>query len=422
VQCALGWISALLLIIGAGAMVPFGDFAFAHNVPRFLMGAAVMAAGYAVSWMLRRPAVGLLWSVAVGTRFLLLFVHPANDIWRYVWEGRVVLAGFNPYQLAPNAAAPKHLRDAIVWPQVDQPASTAVYPPLAQLLFALMASLGLGVLGFKLLFAAADLGVIALLLRRFGPVVALTYAWNPLVIYSFAGGGHYDSLFILPILGALLLVSSEFRASKFYLSASLLGASIAIKWASGPLAFWWLWRELGVRRALSTGILIAAPMIALLWALFPGTSWQQLGSQDWITNSWSAPLLPGVVSWLLGFRFYTHFYLLPVLLVAAVIALRISNPWSAAAVFFFSALALSPAIHVWYFTWFVVVAASVPYFRRSARLVGISGFVYFWISYGNATQGVWKLSPQLTTLLWLPFVVPVLLPVIRMISTLRREY
>jgi len=77
--------------------------------------------------------------------------------------------------------------------------------------------------------------------------------------------------------------------------------------------------------------------------------------------------------------------------------------------FFFSVLVLSPANHGWYFTWFIAVAACLPVFGWSARLVGLSAFAYFWILHVNATQGVWELSPQLAALLWLPFMLPTLL-------------
>ncbi len=413
VQRTLVWLSALLLLTGATAMLPFGDFAVVGNVPRFLIGAGVMGAGYAASWALRRPALGLLWAVAIGTRLMLLFMKPGDDIWRYLWEGRITLAGFNPYQLAPNADVLEQLRDAVVWPLIGHPTLTAVYPPLTQICFALIASLGSGVFLFKLVFALADLVVAALLLKRFGRIAALAYAWNPLVIYSFAGGGHYDSLFILPLVGALFLASSASPSRrKFALSALLLGCSIAVKWASGPLVLWWVWRawrERGFRAALWTGILTALPMTVLLLMFFPGTSWNQLGPHDWITFSWSAPLLPGLIKWLTGFAPHNQFYLLPVLIVAAVIAIRVKEPWRATAIFFFSVLVLSPANHGWYFSWFIAVAACVPVFGWSARLVGLSGFAYFWVLHVNVTQSVWMLSPPLSTLLWLPFILPLLL-------------
>ncbi len=170
-------------------------------------------------------------------------------------------------------------------------------------------------------------------------------------------------------------------------------------------------RERGLLAALGTGIITALPLLALLLVFFPGTSWSQLGPHDWIKLSWSVPLLPGLVKWLTGFAPQNQFYLLPVLVVAAVIAFREKNPWRAAGLFFFTVFIFSPANHAWYFTWFIAVAACRPDFGWSARLVGVSAFTYFWVLYVNATQGAWVLSPSLTALLWLPFVLPPLLAV-----------
>ncbi|MBU6409316.1 MAG: glycosyltransferase family 2 protein, partial [Verrucomicrobia bacterium] len=317
VQRAAARISAFLLPLGAMLMLPFGNLAVAGDVPRFLMGAGVMCAGYVVAWALRKPSLALLWTVAVSTRLILLFMQPGDDTWRYVWEGRVTLAGFNPYQLAPNAVALGSLRDAVIWPHVGHPTLTTIYPPVAQLCFALLASFGAGVFVFKLAFALADLMVAALLLKRFGRNAALIYAWNPLVIYSFAGGGHYDSLFILPLVGALVLAGDSRDNWRSNLSALLLGCSIAVKWASGPLVFWWLrraWRERGLWQALLTGTFAALPMAATLLVFFPGTAFHQLGPHDWMTYSWSVPLLPGLIKWLTVFSPHDEFWLLPVLI------------------------------------------------------------------------------------------------------------
>ncbi|MYF93637.1 MAG: hypothetical protein F4184_16665 [Gemmatimonadetes bacterium] len=47
---------------------------------------------------------------------LTLWWSPAtlsDDIFRYVWDGRVQLAGINPYLYAPSAPEVAHLRDAL---------------------------------------------------------------------------------------------------------------------------------------------------------------------------------------------------------------------------------------------------------------------------------------------------------------------
>src|SRR5688572_10940464 len=58
-------------------------------------------------WTLPRIlAVGLL------IRAALLPLAPSDDIARYAWEGRMILAGINPYLLAPADKALAAFRDA----------------------------------------------------------------------------------------------------------------------------------------------------------------------------------------------------------------------------------------------------------------------------------------------------------------------
>ena len=58
----------------------------------------------------------------------------SDDVYRYVWDGRVQLAGVNPYRYAPADPALDHVeyagRDGI-----NHPRLRTVYPPLAQTLF-----------------------------------------------------------------------------------------------------------------------------------------------------------------------------------------------------------------------------------------------------------------------------------------------
>ena len=86
---------------------------------------------------------------------------------------------------------------------------------------------------YKLLFAAADLGAVAILLQLLGGrercADAAWYAWNPLVVYSFAGAAHFDSLMILPMLTGILC---------FVRSRAATEAAQQWRWAvAGAIAF-----------------------------------------------------------------------------------------------------------------------------------------------------------------------------------------
>src|SRR4029079_5662933 len=164
-----------------------------------------------------------------------------DDFWRYQWEGRIQHAGFNPYVYAPDDPKLEPVRAEFPeWHKINHRDFRAIYPPGAELLFAGLSRISDGPLPYKLLFACADLGTIAVLLlllrgtSRFAD--AAWYAWNPLVVYSFAGAAHFDSLMILPMLAGIFFFvrsnsATEPRGQWRYaiFGAIALGAAISIK-------------------------------------------------------------------------------------------------------------------------------------------------------------------------------------------------
>ena len=57
-----------------------------------------------------------------------------NDHYRYIWEGKVVAAGENPYKHAPKSKELKHIeyehKKKIAYNKL-----TSIYPPLSQVFF-----------------------------------------------------------------------------------------------------------------------------------------------------------------------------------------------------------------------------------------------------------------------------------------------
>lgn len=135
--------------------------------------------------------------IAVALRLIFLFPEPrlSGDVYRYLSDGRVTASGGNPYAYTPSD------------PRINHPEIRSIYPPLAQLLFALVHEL----LPWRLLLMAADLGAVWLL-RRHG---ALAYATCPLAIVEGTWSGHVDVL-----AGVLLGVAVARRSMLFAALAS----------------------------------------------------------------------------------------------------------------------------------------------------------------------------------------------------------
>lgn len=394
----------LLILGGAFLMLPFGMLHAYGSVPWFLTGAALMVAGYFFALRQKAIPTWLFWGVALGARLLLLWQAPGDDIFRYVWEGRVLLAGFNPYLHSPDASALEMLRGG-VWQAVEYKTFTAIYPPLAEWIFAFLAGIAPVPLFFKCVFASVDLGIVVLLARAFGKPSALLYAWNPLVVYSFAGGGHYDCLFVLAVACGWM----SWRKEHFLRASLWIGAAVAIKWLALPLVAWMVWqilRQRGWKPAFLAGCVSLLPF---------GIAWSAVGfwTGEWTTQllppmfseyARSAEFIPAVVGWFWEeSKYQNHWVVLPLAIGWAVVILRVRTIESAAQWMFFLALIFSPMLHAWYFTWLMPFAVQTR--NLGSILLVASGFTYFLLYHHvESPGGFWRLTAWETAILWLPFV------------------
>ena len=237
------------------------------------------------------------------------------DIYRYLWDGRVLVAGVNPYRFSPEDVenyregekAPEALRRlatlrnsspalAILFQRIHFREVPTVYPPGSQLVFAAVAwippaeaplTVHLGILkGVLLLFDAGTVLLLWALLSRFGLPVGwvLAYAWCPLVMKEFANSGHLDSIAVcLTILSVLLLLPERERAkgtaTDFFHRAThgelMRQGLAACVWAAATLAKlypvlllpvfvrWW-YRRLGWRAGFPLALYVAVLVAAYL--------------------------------------------------------------------------------------------------------------------------------------------------------------
>ena len=434
-QRILRWISVGLLIAGSLVAAPYGDFFQPAAVPLFWRGIALMSLGFVCCWALKQLPGRWFWVGAIVPRLVLLTMHPGDDIWRYIWEGHIQLAGFNPYLLAPNAEVLAPLRFS-GWAFINHPDHAAIYPPVTQLGFRALAAISAivssPILLFKLSFVAADLAICKLLSRQFGYSAALLYGWNPLVIYSFAGGGHYDSWFLLPLVVAWLSDSHNKLSS--YKSAIAIGLSIAIKWMSLPVLAFIAWRAsvAGDRKAMApqmmtkrvlTGLsLVLLGMSPLLLSALPFCSGTGTAlscpvlplESSFVNYGRSAAFIPHFVSLLWPNAAYENWvYAIPLGIVVLwnlarwQILFKEDSPSISLFTerYFIALLLLSPIIHAWYFTWLTPFAVANR--SWSTRWVSLSAFVYFALPHGLALgKQQWALSSFQHSLLWVPFVFP----------------
>ncbi|WP_419757800.1 hypothetical protein [Acidisoma sp.] len=219
-----------------------------------ILGLAVLVYFSAVRRVLHkvqpRRAVWLVLGVAVIMRVVLI-TNPlllSSDIYRYVWDGRVQAAGINPYRYIPADPALTALRDQTIYPNINRRTyARTIYPPAAQVVFAIVGRISQTVIAMKLAMLACEAVAVICLLRllaiaRLPAERVLIYAWNPLVLWSFACDGHVDAIAV-GLLAVALLCRAErrFGAAGAFLAGAVLAKFLPIVVAPAFLrggAFW----------------------------------------------------------------------------------------------------------------------------------------------------------------------------------------
>jgi alpha-1,6-mannosyltransferase len=213
--------------------------------------------------------------VAVAMRVMTLAGPPllSTDVYRYVWDGRVQLAGISPYRYLPIAPQLEFLRDGDVYPHIGRHEyAPTIYPPAAQALFALAAVAAPGVFGMKLVMAAFDalaIAALGLLLRAAGrdPAELLIYAWLPLPVWEFVGNAHVDAV-VAGLLALALLVAVRGRVAW---TGVILAAATLTKFLPAAVlpAFW---RPPDWRLPAAFAVTLAAFYLPYAWV-----GWQVFG-------------------------------------------------------------------------------------------------------------------------------------------------
>jgi cellulose synthase/poly-beta-1,6-N-acetylglucosamine synthase-like glycosyltransferase len=188
------------------------------------------------------PLDAFLFGAAVLLRLLLLGAMPAlsDDYARFVWDGRLLAHGHNPYLTLPAEWVGTSLAESIgltpaLYEALNSPRYYTVYPPANQALFAAAAwlspqSVWGAVVWLRVWIIGAELGTSWLMVRLLrwqgrNPNLALLYALNPLIILELTGNVHFEGVMVcFSLLAVWLLVRG-----KPWLSAGALALAVGTK-------------------------------------------------------------------------------------------------------------------------------------------------------------------------------------------------
>ncbi len=360
---------------------------------------------------------------ALGFRLIVAPIRAAttSDIYRYIWEGKVVRAGFNPYLYAPNSPELAPRRDW-VWPLVQHKSVSAAYPPTALGIFALAGLAPINpVLGLKLvlaLFDALTVLVLADLLRRLHRPTTwiIAYAWHPLIVCEVVARGHLDSigLFFLALSFRLFLISST--AGRI-LSGAALALSVFAKGYSFFLTPFLLLAAKPKRGAFALGLiatvfLLYLPFFSAGANLFRGMAtyaqlWSGNASLFALAKLALSPLVvnPDRIARFVCAAFFISWLTWLIVNSRSITLISTILPSLRGLAGFFL---LAPTVYPWYLAWLIPFLC----FEHSLSLLVLSGTIFAFYAHDFAGHHV-----EIWWVTFLEYALPLLLAIALYIRT-----
>ena len=338
-------------------------------------------------------------SAAVLLRIILWAAPVSDDVNRYLWEGRLVRDGGNPYAAPASDPRWEGRRDA-QWQAMNHRDIPTLYPPGIQWTLAAATSLTSDLWIAKVLALAGDLATLILLLRLLRDHAAPLrwaglYAFNPVVLIAFAAEGHFDSLMNAALLAALLAAARHKSVAWVW-----LGVAIQIKLVCLVLIPLFITRSL-LRHAWILPLVLVIPSLPFLSGLTEPWHADRLVGK---LGSFNAPLV-SALSWL-GESVSRPAALL---IFGGILAIVTVARWRGMALIdacrwvLASLLVCSPVVHFWYLTWLLPLVAIRPSFAWTTLSITLGGYFIAWWTLANA--GWWGFGHFVTAVIWLPWLI-----------------
>ena len=371
----------------------------------------------------KKDSSKIFWAIIIFSfifRLTLLPVAPSDDIYRYLWEGKLQLNYINPYTFSPESKELEHLRDKF-FSGINHKNLTTIYPPITLMGFAIADSISYSIISMKSFFLFFDFLIILILipfLKRLKLNVnnILVYAWSPLVLISFSARGHCDTLLLFFVMLALYFNT---KGSKITPAISIAFAVLSKFIAIIVLPFLVLRKPKCFLIASLALILFYIPYISagtnVFFTLFHfGCEYHFNDSLHFLISSlpFNSTLASRIISLsifsivliVIYIKFVKEIYFPPQ-------KLTIENNENILRYSFFTVgafLMLAPTVHPWYLTWIVPFLC---FYNSKAWLV-LTGTIVFYYLMNNAlfsslieynNEWVWKEVHWLKLPEYIPF-------------------
>ena len=282
----------LLLMLDSGYFVERKDFI--HFI--FTYSSAFAVYLFILKTAKEKEDIEFWIKMALILRGVLLFSLPhfSEDIYRFIWDGRLTNMGINPFNFKPSYFVQNQLYANVLTPelfsQLNSKEYFTVYPSVCQGIFAFAVWLfpksiyGSAVI-IKAFLLASEIGTIFLLKKMLpDSKKILIYALNPLIIIELCANAHFEAAMIFFFMLSIfmlkkafyqddkMLINSTIKAThplskSFILSSIAFALSVASKMLPLMLLPFFI-KRMGIKRSFTFFIIIGMSLLLIFIPLF----------------------------------------------------------------------------------------------------------------------------------------------------------
>jgi hypothetical protein len=374
----------------------------------------------------------LILIIGFAIRMILIPSTPflSDDVYRYLWDGKVFFNGFNPFAFAPSSPFLEKLRDATVYPYINFPEIPTVYPPLAQIVFGISYLIGYNPLIWKLILLIFEIILVLFLYKlilhfRMNTMRLAIYLLNPIVVIETYASGHLDVLAI----SFLIIAIYYFYKNKTWASLLAFILSILVKYMPILMILPFLKKRFLLKMSIIIGLLCVILMPFTIGGTIPtagiisyANRWEFngflyktilyiFGLIGIESHKWFSFINNGQIE---VFYFTGAFYykvIASVVILAIIIdqfkKLKMTENFKGInylnSSFFVCAtmLLLSPTLYPWYIIWLIPLLVLLP--KWSWLIFTMLIQLSYYVLQNYHTNGIWEESDIILVLQYIPF-------------------
>lgn len=322
----------------------------------------------------------------------------SDDVYRYLWEGKILAEGHNPFTTAPNDSTLIPLRDGNYY-KVTYKDIPAIYPPFSQVVFALGYFIKYNsVTALKLLYFLCELITLFFLLKllhlkKKNLNYIILYSWLPLSTMEYFINAHLDPI------GIMFMVMFIYFTEKDRHILSAISFSFAVLSKLYPvILFPIIIKKFGIKRSF---IFLILSFVLITTIYLPFLNWK-FSTFSALSNYLSNWEFNGPIYNLLKFNLNDGGLAKLICASAFIISVGIisiyyKNFTKAAYGIFISLIVFSVTLYPWYLGWIAALNPLFAFYSVTSLLFSIN------LTNFTPLAPVWKEYTLVLLIQYIPF-------------------